>query len=273
MVAKQIFMAHQPKASTADTQTPIHEWGFPAERVTAMLRRLKPLLTLRAGRPIETADLGALTGRSARTIEHWLEGEPLQQVQFLLSLVERLPVPLQHEWWQTGLRLQPTLQHPRLAHDPLIIRHLEELIAQPHGLTVIQGETAFQRAFLLMALGNSAWWQGGRAVTGIDRHDLADWATPPHVQCLPRKLEYHFQQLWSAFHPAPASLVLLGGLGLALTSPALVRWAQTSHVLVTDAFAKPQRPPVPQLPVPIHWLTVTAMREQPAGLRVTITAG
>lgn len=265
-------MARKKTEPNKTTESLEHNY-FPADRVTAMLRRLKPLLTLHAGRPIETADLRDMTGRSERTIEHWLAGEPMQQVQFLFGLLERLPARIAQEWWQVGLRLHPNLQHLRLAHDPLVVRQLEELIAQPHGLTVIQGETAFHRAFVLMALGNSAWLRGGRGVAGVDRHGLTDWATPPQVQCLPRTMESHFQRLWSEFRPAPDNLVLLGGLGVPLTSLALARWAQTSHVIVADAFTKQHHPLAQDLPGPVHWLTVTALREQSEWLRVTISCG
>ncbi|MCC6822765.1 MAG: hypothetical protein IT579_18705 [Verrucomicrobia subdivision 3 bacterium] len=247
--------------------------GVPTTGADGMLRHLKLLLTLTAGRPIGAAELSQLTGRAAGTIENWLAGEPMQQVDFIFRLLERLPLRQQHEWWQAGHRLHPSLHHPRLAHDPLVVRQLQALLAQPHGLTVIRGDTVFHRAFLLMALGNSAWLGGARVVTGIDRTNLTDWATPPQVQCLAPQLEAQFQSTWAEFRPPPGSLVLLGGLGIALSTPKLEEWAKTTHVIMTDASAPAPRAAGRPSPRPDHWLTVAGAREQPEWLRVTIHAG
>jgi len=268
---QKIMAPPNRKSQTSHGSTNL-EAGPPAPRASGMLRHLKLLLTLTTGRPIGAAELSQLTGRPEGTMENWLEGEPMQQVESIFRLLERLPLRQQHEWWQAGSRLHPSLCHPRLAHDPLVVRQLQALIAQPHGLTVIHGDTAFHRAFLLMALGNSAWLEGPRVVTGIDRHGLADWATPPEVRCLPPQLEQHFHRAWSEFRPPAGSLVLLGGLGLALTGPKLPDWAKTTHVMVTDPFPKQPRELVQAIPGPQHWLTVSGVREQPEWLGVTIHA-
>jgi len=236
------------------------------------LRHLKQLLSLTAGRTLGVTELSQLSGRAEGTIENWLEGEPMQQVDFIFRLLERLPVRQQEEWWQNHVRLHPSLTHPRLAHDPLVAHQLQTLSAQPTGLTVIQAATMFPRAFLLMALGNSAWLTGARRVIGLDRHGLAHWAIPPQVQCVPAQMPAPFQKAWAEFRPPVGSLVLLGGLGLAWNTPELAHWARTAHVVITDHFTKPQPELLRALPGPRHWLTVTPVRDPAEALRVTIHA-
>jgi len=261
-----------PRIPSKSKPTPNPEIGYPTSRVTASLRQLKHQLTGTAGRPLGTQALGQLTGRAARTIEHWLEGETMEQARFLFSLLERLPPRQRHEWLDAACRLQPTLQHPRLAHDPLVRRQLERLLGQPQGLAVIHGGSPFQRAFLLMALGNTAWLEGGRTVVGFDRHGL-DWATPPQVKCLPLPLDFTFPKIWADFAPAPGSLLLLGNSGLDPSSTLLPHWAARCLVLMTEVDpAGTSKVPAPPL-IPSHRLAVTAAREQPEWLRVQISAG
>ena len=150
-------MAIKPRAPKPNQPSRNPEPVSAPRDLAARLRHLKQLLTLTAGRTLGVTELSQLSGRAEGTIENWLEGEPMQQVDFIFRLLERLPVRQQEEWWQNHVRLHPSLTHPRLAHDPLVAHQLQTLSAQPTGLTVIQAATMFPRAFVLMALGNSAW--------------------------------------------------------------------------------------------------------------------
>lgn len=54
----------------------------------------------------------------------------MHQLEFLLALLERLPTGLRHGLLDAACREQPTLQHPKLAHDPIALNRLVTLPKQ-----------------------------------------------------------------------------------------------------------------------------------------------
>jgi len=77
----------------------------------------------------------------------------MNQLEFLFTLLERVPSRLRHDLLDAACRIPPTLQHPKLAHDPVAVGRLEALLRRRADLIVIDGTAEHARAFLMDALG------------------------------------------------------------------------------------------------------------------------
>jgi hypothetical protein len=261
----------------SETQ-PVHEVRFPQERIKSLLFEVKTGGSLLEGKQQSVYDLQEVTGRAAGTIGSWLEGAPMLQVEFLLSLLERLPEPVRHQLLDNACRVHPTLLHANLAHDPIAVDRLESILRQANGLTIIQGGQDYMRSFVLAALGNSATrvHHGKIAVYGLETH-----ATPwtPTIgltntdyckdgNLLKRKI--------SALKSAPEnSLILLGddwwqlsGLGAEVC-----QLATRCNVVATDAPVFRQNKSPRLHPGPIQRLTISRVREQPEWLQIDFQSG
>jgi hypothetical protein len=190
---------------------------FPPERIVRLLVGIKSTISMAEARTVSAEDLQNLTGRPAGTIGSWLEGGRMHQLEFLIALLERLPASLRHDLLDAACRALPTLQHPKLAHDPVAVSRLEALLKQRTGFTVIQGAPEHARAFLLDALGNSARWAnfGQQPVVGVNIQSVSAWAPVPGVFYLSPHADtrQQFQRAWSKLKQAKdGSLILLGGV-------------------------------------------------------------
>ncbi len=252
---------------------------FPPDRIVKLLLGVKSAIGLAEGRPISFEDLEQLSGRPAGTIGSWFEGARMNQVEFLLALLERVPTGLRRELLDATCRVQPTLHHPRLAHDPIALSRLEILLKQCAGFTIIRGGPEHARAFLLNALGNSVREanSGQHPVVGVEIQPVSMWAPVPGIILLSPHgdIRQHFQRAWSKIkQTSDGSLVLLGHVWNRVSHlyPEILHLTARCHVIVADESLKPEDL-VRRIPGPVHMLTVAPAREQPEWVRVTIQGG
>ncbi len=93
-------------------------------------------------------------GQLPTTTSYWLGGSHQPHLTSLFCLLEQL-TPEERIRVVTKLcRELPTLEDPRLRHDPNTVSALKKLLGLETGLTFISGGTADQRTFLLSALGH-----------------------------------------------------------------------------------------------------------------------
>jgi len=252
-----------------DTTNPNH----PRQRIVRLLVGLKNALGLAEGRTIGFGDIESLTGRPGGTFASWCDGTRVQQLEFLVAILERLPVRLWQPLLESACRTHPTLQHPKLAHDSVVISHLEELLQQKNGFTVIQGGPEHMRAFLLAALGNSFRQisAGQRPVAGFDLHGAHAWVRVPGITYLSPHTEIQRASA-QLIQPPAGALVLLGRVwnNAPHLHAAITRLANDRHVVVADATTFKLEDLARRSRNPVHLLTVAPAREQPEWIRVTI---
>ena len=252
---------------------------FPPERIIRLLQGIKSALSLAEARAVSFEDLEQLSGRPVGTIGSWFEGTRMIQLEFLLSLLERVPLGLRRELLDAACRVQPTLHHPRLAHDPIVVNRLETLLKQRAGFTIISGAPEHARAFLLNALGNSAREITSRqqSVFGVEFQPVLAWAPiPGTIHVSPHgELRQQLQRAWAKIQQAKdASVILLGHVWNRIPHmhPQILELARRCHVLVADEILKPEDL-VRRIAGPVHMITVMPAREQPEWIRVTIRSG
>lgn len=264
------------ESNGADAKDNLH---FPSERIIRLLVGIKSSISLAESRAVSFEDLEQLSGRPAGTIGSWFEGARMNQVEFLLALLERVPMGLRHELLDATCRVQPTLQHPKLAHDPIALSGLQKLLKQRTGFTVIHGGPEHARAFLLNALGNSVREVSStqQSLFGLEFQLVSAWAPAPGVIHLsPRvELRQQVQRAWSKIqHANDGSVILLGHVWNRIPHlhPEIVQLAGRCHVFVADEPLKTEDL-VRRIQEPVHIVTVSPAREQPEWIRVTIQAG
>lgn len=137
----------------------------------------------------------------------------MQQVEFVLSLLERMPRSVRHQLVDRACRIHPTMLHPHLAHDSLTVLRLEGIIRQSSGLTIIRGKE-FAKGFVLAAMGNSIrnMRRGQVRVYGLDTQ-VRPWPLPRGVtngaQC--RDGAVLKRKIAQLKHAPDGSLILLSG--------------------------------------------------------------
>lgn len=253
---------------------------FPPERIVRFLQQLRSALSLTEGRTINLEILEELTGRSAATIRSWCDGVRMQQLEFVFSLLERLPQRLRNDVIDQTCRVIPSLSHPKLAHDPLALSLLKELLEKRRGFTVIQGEPQHMGSFLMHALGNSYRATNAKpgSVTGLDIQAIPTWAAIPGMlrvsEC--ESTPAGLRETWSKLRKAEnGSLILLKG-GTANRNPEfqsdILEIGTRCHVVITDMLVKTQDM-ARRLHLPFHVVTVAPAREQPEWIRVIVSGG
>ncbi len=113
-------------------------------------------------------ELGRLMGKSKSTAHFWFDVHRNQNLLGFMALLERLSPRQRQDYFDAHCRVNPTLQHPSLAHSPMLCR----LVKQRTGLTIVTGDPDSARTFVFTALGNACFGSnGGRAtLAGIDLH-------------------------------------------------------------------------------------------------------
>ena len=203
----------------------------------------------------------------------------MQQLEFLFELLERVPAALRHDLLDAACRVQPTLHHPKLAHDAITLSRLETLLKQSDGFTIIHGGPQHARLFLFNALGNSAREVnfGQKSVVGVQLQPVSGWVPVLGITTLSSHAEnrQQFQRAWSKIkHAKDGTLIFLGQIWnhVSHLHPEILELATRCHVLVADDFPKPEDL-ARRVPKPVHTLTVAPAREQPEWIRVTVQVG
>ncbi len=154
-----------------------------------------------------------------------------------------------------------------------MVSHLEELLQQKNGFTVIQGGPEHMRAFLLAALGNSFRQisAGQRPVTGFDLHGAHAWVPVPGITYLSPQTEIQRAPA-QLIHPPADALILLGRVWNNATHlhAAITKLANDRHVVVADGLNFKLDELMRRFRKPAHLLTVAPAREQPEWIRVNI---
>ena len=83
--------------------------------------------------------LGLILGESTTVGHYWFTSLPHDHVIGFLSLLERLPEPKRSDLLKEFCRELPTIDHPRLAHDPLAVSKLESLLRLKRGPGGVSG--------------------------------------------------------------------------------------------------------------------------------------
>ena len=274
---QKINMARKKNRSNGTTDN--NDPHFPPERVVRLLVGIKSTISFAESRVVGFEDLEQLSGRPAGTIGSWFEGARMNQLEFLFSLLERVPPGLRHGLLDAIYRMQPTLKDPKLAHDPVALTRLETLLMQRAGFTVIHGGPRHARSFLLNALGNSTREIncGQQSVVGVELQHVSVWAPVPGIIHLSphAEIRQQFERAWAKIKQADdGSLIMLGHIWNRVSHlhTEIEQLAQRCHVLVADEFLKPEDL-VRRIPGPVHKISVALAREQPEWIRVSIQGG
>ena len=166
------------------------------------------------------------------------------------------------------LRVYPSLENPKLAHDATIVSQLKTILRGPNGLILVRGDNDEAVTFVANALGHSS-----RAVSrqrhteGLDRH-LPDWFVPvPGIiyldNLLGAPLDREFENAWPSICERKSSFVLVNGLGASVQRlNEHVRLAQQSLVVVADAIRPPALQAIRDVPSGGHLITVFQERDR-----------
>ena len=277
--------AHQTKKNMVRKKTESngtngnHHLRFPPARILRLLAGVRAAIGLAEGRNVGFEDLEQLSYRPTGTISGWFAGVRMTQLEFLLALLERVPACLRHDLLDAACRVQPALQHPKLAHDSIATSRLETLLKQRAGFTIIYGAPEHARAFLLDALGNSSRVvnSGQQSVVGVNLQAVSVWAPVPGIMqfSVTANPQQELQRRWSRIQKAEdGSLILLGHVWHRVSHlhPDIIQLAARCHVVVADEFLDPDDL-VRRVPGPVHRLGVAPAREEPEWIRVAIQGG
>jgi hypothetical protein len=209
-----------------------------------VFEKFRTLLAAREQKPSVTFHrLMKMVGLPLGTCYGWFATDDLPPVQALLCLMERMP----EEDWRNALRpfLRdfPSLQHPRLKHNPETVRMLEKLLSVRVGLTLIRGGTHEDRTFVLTALGHSfsRLDRLHRLPAGMDVHSPKTFVPIESVtyfkETVPSsRLNHLLQETWRKIQRSHAPLLLFNGVLSTggLFSSQISRLARQRHIVVTD---------------------------------------
>ena len=213
------------------------------------------------------------------TAHDWFRVAPCPQVQALMCLLERLP---QKEWQRIlrrFLREYPTLQHPRIAHDPAGIEALKAVLMQQAGLTIIQGGTGDERSFLFTALGHEfpAIDRRHRLPIGLDLNEPRKLVPVVGITYLRRSLTVARKreiicEEWMEIVKCDAPLLLLSGVldTLPELQSEILSIAGRMHVILVDAQAPAIRPKAG--PATVRVINLTKAEKRPSLLSVSVEA-
>ena len=251
---------------------------FPPERVRKLLLNLKSCLGWAEGQPLSFEDWSSIAGRPGNTLASWCESGEAHQLQALFASLERLPEATRHQLIDETCRTHPTLQHRKLSHDCLATSRLKKILLKTSGTTLIQGNPAHMRTFLLVAIGNSfnQAHPGVRAVAGLDIHPAEALAPVIGVTYLPNLngagIAKRINEAWRFIRGSAARLLLVNGaLGRAPElQEEIARCARQAHVIIADEYEVTPRDIGRSFPPPVHLLTVAPAREVPEWIRVEI---
>jgi len=256
------------------------KYGAGLQRGTLLLRRLRAAIEGIAGHALTYEELSALTGEPKSTLGNWINGDGQPSPETLLRLLEMLPTSLRNQILEEPAvsRSYPTLEHPRLAHDPVKVSCLKTIISQTKGITLVQGERETPVTFLLTALGHSARILAAnrREVLGLDSH-APDWFVPvagvtyfENVLQLPQ-LRTAFEKAWPRMRACQGGLLILNGGWAQLPGvhEKIRDCARSCHVVVSDQL----RSRSPQANNGLtHVITVAAERVHSDQIRVELQA-
>jgi hypothetical protein len=126
------------------------------DRARLLVHQLWSVLELLENRSLSPTELGRSLGLGESSVEDWARGWlPLQHVEALMRLLERIPRHQRYDLLDAFLREHPNLNAPELAHEPATPDRLRALLRKARGITFIIGASVVERTWLLTALGHA----------------------------------------------------------------------------------------------------------------------
>jgi hypothetical protein len=237
--------------------------AYRCDRVRQLMRRIKSGLEMQRHRVLTCEELGMMCGHGHSAVCEKLNRVHQPQVEALLAWLERLSLETRYKCVESACRVYPTVEHPRISHDPTTASRLKSLLSQPNGLTVIQGGDPARRTFLATALGHSfGILRKSNRVLGIDAHE-PDWFVPlEDVIYMPSGSERiageTVVRIWNSVARVSSGLLIINGIWPFLTHFAdqVFEAASKLHVVLADdhRFEKPSL--VSRVEAPVHILRV-----------------
>jgi hypothetical protein len=246
-----------------------------------LCQKLRAALGKEFGKEPTLDRLAEILGPSTSKIHYWFKVYRNPHVIAFLSLVERLPERKRIELINECCRELPSMDSPRLAHDPAAIGRLENLLRLTNSITLVRGGTEFQRTFLISALANRLPRIAGPRCTvdGIDVHSPSKWVPVVGVVYLRDPLPIaRVQELairtWPQIRSSNSRLVLFNSIWS--TGPSLqdeiLKLAKGRHVILADAKCPEARELAERYGVPVHVVTVSTSGEDKNWIRVGVEA-
>jgi hypothetical protein len=241
------------------------------------MRAIKAELQVLQGREIPYEDLASYAGQATSSVFDKLQRTEQPQVEALLGWIERLPEPTRNHLMNSACRCYPTLDSPRLNHDPAQVSRLKTLLRQANGLTVVQGGNEGLRTFLVTALGHTCGMvePERRHVCGVDVHE-PDWFVPVdgviylhNLLDLSRLREY-IHRAWPVIAGMKSRLTILNGVWAAVQDreAEVNQLALRRHVIVADDLRFKPEDLACRAVTPTHVLAV--IEEKECRLRILV---
>jgi hypothetical protein len=232
-------------------------------RVLHLMRGIKAELDRQHGGPVPFEGLAKYAGESPSTAFDRLHRTRQQQIEGLLCLLERIPEHARHRLINQSLRCLPSLNDPKLNHDPTVVSCLRGMLQQTTGLTIIHGATPGIRTYFCAALGHE---QRG-TVRGIDIHQ-PDWFVPVEGVTYVANERSHgvlsslCLQNWNGLTRNRAALYVFNGTWLTVPgiTDRILELTHESHCLVADEFPASYKLPT-DTPRPVHILTLATDKD------------
>jgi hypothetical protein len=250
---------------------------YEPDRVRPLMRAIKGELEALQGREIPYEELASYAGQARSSVFDKLQRAEQPQVEALLRWIERLPESVRIRLINSACRCCPTLDSPRLNHDPAQVSRLKTLLRQANGLTVIQGGTEGLRTFLVTAMGHTCTMlePERRRVCGIDAHE-PDWFVPVedvtylHNMLDPVRLRESTRKAWPILAEMRSRLTILNGVWPAVRElrEEMNQLALRRHLLLSDETRFRPEDLLQRGITPTHLLTVIEEKEN--RIRVTI---
>ncbi len=234
------------------------------------MRAIKGELDAYVGRVVSYDEWAIYAGQTKGSVFEKFQRTQQVQVEALLRWLERLPEPTRNRLVNAACRVFPTISSPRIAHDPTQVSHLQALLRQESGFSLIQGGTDGVRTFLATALGHSETMLRlePRDVYGLDVHE-PNWFVPVgkvvylNNMLNPVTLRENFHRYWPELSRIKGNLVILNGVWPAVQGleDEVAELAANAHVLVADDPRFKIEAVARRAPGPVHSLTVSEEKE------------
>lgn len=235
-------------------------------RGTLLFRRLRSALEGFARRQFRYEDLAELIGEPKSTLCNWNNGDGQPASEALLRVLELLPPARRNEILAElpFCRSFPTIEHPRISHDPVASSFLTTMLSNQKGMSIVYGDRDALNTFVATAMGHSFLLLAGNRgqVAGLDIH-APDWFVPvPGVTYLnnvsqPSRIRQEFETAWPQFCTLKPKLVILNGFWATLPELKLgtCELAKSCHLIVTDVL-QTKIADLPSLPAPAQLVRV-----------------
>lgn len=267
-MSKQLDIA---KSSAGIVELPAYP--FHARRLLGDLRNL---LAGKGTQPMHYEELGRLMGKSKSTAHFWFDVHRNQNLLGFMALLERLSPQQRQNFIDSHCRVNPTFQHPSLAHAPAKCAKLLQLARQTTGLTIVTGQQASVRTFVFTAFGNACNSAAARSamVTGIDLHSPRTFVPLLPLKYIDEALSRErvrqlVFKLWPRVLTSGTSLLCNGVWSLVPeTRDDLRRSTSLRHVILAEGWTSDLAHFAESASGPLNILTVSPARRSPRGILI-----